>query len=204
LKDQFYVNFPNVGFFGATVSDDELKAVKDEMLEIQQEFSLADPIRLGHACNLKQEYHLKKCLPDLEKIVIPLVNEYRKIFNFDDHSDRQFKLTNAWINFQKKHEHFQNHTHRGTFSFAMWLQVPFLIEDEIKFCSQPNYTVSTTATFNFHYTDALGRINTWTIPVDKTYENKIALFPGSMTHSVNPFYSSDEYRISVSGNIDYV
>jgi hypothetical protein len=24
-----------------------------------------------------------------------------------------------------------------------------------------------------------------------------------MTHSVNPFYSSDGYRITVSGNIDY-
>jgi len=29
------------------------------------------------------------------------------------------------------------------------------------------------------------------------------IFPSIIQHGVYPFYTSDEYRISVSGNIDY-
>jgi hypothetical protein len=41
------------------------------------------------------------------------------------------------------------------------------------------------------------------LPVDKTWENVIVLFPAGLTHSVSPFYSSDDYRISVAGNIKF-
>jgi hypothetical protein len=29
----------------------------------------------------------------------------------------------------------------------------------------------------------------------------MAFFPASLYHSVNPFYTSDEYRISIAGNV---
>jgi hypothetical protein len=32
-------------------------------------------------------------------------------------------------------------------------------------------------------------------------ENTLLLFPAKLTHAVYPFYSSDDYRISVSGNV---
>ena len=35
-------------------------------------------------------------------------------------------------------------------------------------------------------------------------ENKIVLFPGEMMHSVTPYYSTQDKRIVVSGNIDYL
>ncbi|BCU96073.1 MAG: hypothetical protein CM15mV11_1480 [Caudoviricetes sp.] len=39
------------------------------------------------------------------------------------------------------------------------------------------------------------------IPLDKNYEWKMVLFPSRMYHGVNPFYTSDEYRVSISGNL---
>jgi inosine/xanthosine triphosphate pyrophosphatase family protein len=36
---------------------------------------------------------------------------------------------------------------------------------------------------------------------DKTFEGKIAFFPSKLSHCVYPFYSSDDVRISISGNI---
>jgi hypothetical protein len=39
------------------------------------------------------------------------------------------------------------------------------------------------------------------LPVDKTFEGKIAFFPSKLSHCVYPFYSSDGIRISISGNI---
>jgi len=57
-----------------------------------------------------------------------------------------------------------------------------------------------TSTFNFYYTNSLGDIMNTPIPADKTYENTICIFPARMKHAVYPFYTSDDYRISVSGN----
>ena len=39
------------------------------------------------------------------------------------------------------------------------------------------------------------------LPVDKTWEGMMLMFPSKLHHSVYPFYTSDEKRISVSGNI---
>jgi hypothetical protein len=39
--------------------------------------------------------------------------------------------------------------------------------------------------------------------VDKEWEGKIALFPAKLNHLVYPFYTSDEPRISISGNIGF-
>jgi hypothetical protein len=47
----------------------------------------------------------------------------------------------------------------------------------------------------------LGRIKQVPIPVDSSYEGTIMMFPSALNHGVYPFYTSDEYRISVSGNI---
>jgi Putative 2OG-Fe(II) oxygenase len=200
MKEQYYANFPNVGWVGATLTPIELSKTIGEMNSIQTNFMSAEEIHLGHAGNLKQEYRLKDCLPELEASILPLCAEYNQGFRYKPRNQK-YRLKEGWINFQKKHEFFQPHTHNGIFSFALWLKVPYLIQDEIKFCSKRNHRIDTTATFNFIYTDALGRITPHTIPVDKTYENKIIVFPGDMTHSVNPFYTSDEYRIVVSGNI---
>jgi hypothetical protein len=58
------------------------------------------------------------------------------------------------------------------------------------------------ATFNFHYTDILGNITHYSLPVDKTWEKKLIVFSSDLNHSVNPFYTSNEYRISVAGNFE--
>ena len=39
------------------------------------------------------------------------------------------------------------------------------------------------------------------LQVDKSYEGKIIIFPANLTHGVLPFYTSDDYRITISGNV---
>jgi hypothetical protein len=55
--------------------------------------------------------------------------------------------------------------------------------------------------FQFHYTDILGNITGAVLPIDKKWEGQMLLFPALLNHSVFPFYSSNDYRISVSGNL---
>ena len=42
------------------------------------------------------------------------------------------------------------------------------------------------------------------ITLDHTYEGTILIFPAWLQHMVTPFYTSDDYRISVSGNLTLV
>jgi hypothetical protein len=55
--------------------------------------------------------------------------------------------------------------------------------------------------FQFHYTNILGNITGITLPIDNKWEGQILLFPSLLNHSVYPFYSSDDYRISIAGNL---
>ena len=55
--------------------------------------------------------------------------------------------------------------------------------------------------FSFSYTNIFGEISNCDIAVDKKDEGRILFFPSKMVHQVFPFYTSDEYRITVSGNV---
>ena len=57
--------------------------------------------------------------------------------------------------------------------------------------------------FAFFYSEPGGKIFQEAIPVDKKWEGKICLFPASLDHCVYPFYTSDEYRVSISGNLGF-
>ena len=55
--------------------------------------------------------------------------------------------------------------------------------------------------FSFQYSNIFGELQESPQPVDKSFEGRMFLFPSIMSHQVYPFYTSDEYRITVSGNM---
>ena len=112
-------------------------------------------------------------------------------------------LSHAWVNFQKKYEYNPVHDHGGCFSFVLWLNIPYTREDEdaVSFTRKLHKDALTSnGKFEFFYNDTLGGIYSHKLPIDPSYEGMILLFPSTMKHCVYPFYTSDDYRISVSGN----
>jgi hypothetical protein len=194
------VNFSNLGFLKVNLSDEDIKPIINEVKELKRNFDGATRFNQGLAGHLNNEYHLFKCKPDLEKLLLPLIDEYKKTFPHYECKDQSYFLENVWVNFQKKHEFNPVHHHLGIFSFAMWLKIPYFIEDEYKTFPFLLKSENITANFCFQYTDALGEIQRHAIPADKNWENSLIFFPAKMRHFVNPFYTSDEYRISISGN----
>lgn len=192
--------FSNLGFLSATLTDDDVKPIVEEVNELQKNFETATRFNQGLAGHLNNEYHLFECKPYIEKLFRPLVYEYKNRFPPFDCKDGEYFLDNVWVNFQTKHEFNPVHHHLGVFSFALWLKVPYYIKEENKIFPHIKEHENITANFCFQYTDVLGEIQRHPIPADKTYENKLIFFPAKMRHFVNPFYTSDEYRISVSGN----
>jgi hypothetical protein len=49
----------------------------------------------------------------------------------------------------------------------------------------------------------MGKIVQHDMCVDNTWEGKMALFPADLNHIVYPFYTSEDYRISISGNVGF-
>ena len=111
-------------------------------------------------------------------------------------------LQNLWINLQKKHEFNPLHNHTGILSFIIFLKVPYNLDDEMKVFPQSS-SEPMASKLSFIVFDSLGEISELNVPVDKSFENRMIMFPAKLNHLVYPFYTSDDYRITCSGNISY-
>ena len=96
----------------------------------------------------------------------------------------------------QKYEFNPVHNHSGLLSWVVWNKIPFNIEDEMKVF--PDVKNPNAGTFNFLFDAPIKQI---ALPVDRDMENYICMFPSSLFHCVHPFYTSDDYRVSFSGNI---
>lgn len=105
------------------------------------------------------------------------------------HVDRP-SLISTWVNYQKKTEYNPPHKHGGVYSFVIWMHLPYDVDKEKEL-----YRSSTD--FNFQYVQD-GQIQQFSITPS---EGDIILFPAELWHSVHPFFLSDEFRVSISGNI---
>lgn len=115
--------------------------------------------------------------------------------------DLELSLERTWINLQRKGEFLPMHNHSGLMSFVIWAKIPYLLLDEEKQQKNIFLQKNMAGHFQFLYTDTLGNIRTLNLPVDKTWQGKIAVFPSKTMHCVYPFYSTDEYRFTIAGNI---
>jgi len=170
-----------------------------EINKLKSNFTVGKPKNIDLAGNIEKEYFLFDSFDYIEKIVGDLIPVYNTHFKHKKIETR-YRLSSLWVNFQKKYEFNPIHSHKGILSFVIWLEIPFLIEDELMISPGRLSNGNIAGHFNFHYINSIGEIVGSTIPADKSFEKNVILFPSSMKHSVAPFYSSDDYRISVAGN----
>ena len=203
-----YITFPNVGYLSAKVPAPILEVLKEEVGEIASNFSSADSESAGLAGHLLHEYKLKKSKQVVEPYIIQLMEEFNSKSGYLDSINllevsQKYFLDTLWVNLQGKHEFNPVHSHAGVISFVIWLGIPYALENENKvFPNKPEYS-SRAGRFAFFYTDALGRIRPHIIDTTKDFEGTICLFPSCLNHGVYPFFTSDKFRVSVSGNIKF-
>ena len=119
----------------------------------------------------------------------------------------RLSLIDFWVNFQKKYEYNPSHFHTGLYSFVIWHEIPYTLEDEEKlgpgkFGDGQNRNLNGWFEFMLpNIEHASSSFKNLKLPVDKKWNGMIALFPSKLNHLVHPFYTSDEYRITLSGNI---
>jgi hypothetical protein len=205
-QEFLFHHFKNIGFAQFKFTDEQLLPVRKEIDDIKKGFiTNHEPANKDLGGNIEKEYYLKDSHNHLEQLIIPLISTYESIFEYGTtinimQHNYPVKLDKPWVNFQKKGEFNPNHSHSGVYSFVLYINIPYMIEDEMKNKSGLLSNRNIPAHFEFTFTNTLGEININPIPVDKTYENTILIFPAKMLHCVYPFYTSDDYRISISGN----
>ena len=168
------------------------------------------PINDELAGNLKHEYSIPKgkaaVSPFLMRLIIEHQKKYPDFFK-QAHSTLNYKhceieLFNLWVNFQKKYEFNPMHVHDGLYSFVIWHKIPYKIDEE-KARLKMKEIDKRAGMFAFLFTGLDGKIHSEALPVDNSWEGKCALFPAKLNHLVYPFYTSDDYRISISGNLGF-
>jgi hypothetical protein len=115
----------------------------------------------------------------------------------------KLRLNSFWVNYQRQYEFNPMHDHTGLFSFVIWKHMPveWMEQLEVPNCK---YSGSPCAgNFAFVYHDIFGSAHTYQYGISKDLENTMLFFPSSIKHLVNPFYNSDEVRVSISGNLNF-
>ena len=142
--------------------------------------------------------------PDMEFRVFleKLEKNYTEHFNFHTGIDK--KLESCWVNFQKKYEYNPFHNHTGLLSFVIWIKIPYSLEDEDKLPNTVHANTKENGRFFLTYQSNFEGISRLKLDLDKKYEGKGIIFPANAFHYVHPFFTSDEFRISISGNYYFI
>ena len=198
--------FPNLGYLIEDIPLHVLAEVKKEIRKIESDIKNVPSASSFLSGNIEDEFALSDCKSALEPYVLNLVKSYDAHFQYISTIDSldinvPLRLSNLWVNFQKKHEFNPNHNHSGVMSFVIWIKIPYNLKTELAMSPGKYSNGNVASAFQFTYSDALGNHKTQDLYLDNSAEGKILLFPNKMIHCVYPFYTSDEYRISVSGNI---
>lgn len=197
--------FPNIGFISSKFTDEQLQPIRDEIAKIKLNFDDAIPANDGLAGNIKQEYKLNDCKSYVEKLMMPFIGSFDDEFDYYKEfghlsKNNQIVLDDVWVNFQKKYEFNPWHKHDGFMSFVIWIDIPYIIEEEAIVAPGISSNSPLSGAFNFCYSTSLGKIATKSFSITKESAGAMMLFPSNFVHAVYPFYSSDGYRISVAGN----
>ena len=198
-------HLPNIGLTNGKIPPNIYQALNREIVDIHTNDK--DIVRMNYtlAGQITKEYQITKSLPLLNPYLEEMGRAYQKEWNYypkENPNDNKLKVESVWVNMQKKLEVNPLHNHDGTLSFVAWLHVPFKLEDErnMENCKNSR-TVELASTFQFVYTTALGTIANCPMFVESGWEAKIIMFPAKLLHMVYPFQTSDDYRISIAGNL---
>ena len=198
-------HLPNIGLTTGQIPPEIYQALNKEIVDIHNNDSNIVKMNTSLAGQITKEYEISKSRQLLDPYLEDMGRAYQKEWEYypkENPNDNKLKVESVWVNMQKKLEVNPLHNHDGTLSFVAWLHVPFKLEDERNMPNCKNSrTVELASTFQFVYTTALGTIANCPMFVESGWEARIVMFPSKLLHIVYPFQTSDDYRISIAGNL---
>jgi hypothetical protein len=190
----------NPGVLMGKLPHDLLTLLKQNIKRSTEDRSEYNLKLIGH---IEEQYKLQINL-QLSNFIESMAIAYQQKFDFEQGLTP--KIVDVWVNLQKKHEYNPVHHHFDKLGWVIWVQIPYELEEEL---NAPNNAKTIerkkrNSAFEFIYTKYTGELQTHPIFLRKEDEGKIIMFPKGLKHTVYPFFTSDDYRISVAGNLDFV
>lgn len=194
-----HVHLKNPGLTISSLPPDIFQAVMQEIKEVEVNPSGYARMNKTLAGQIEHEYQLKKS----NHLLCPFVEAMAKSYaeNWDYYPGHDFKAEDPWVNFQKKTEYNPLHNHTGKLSYVCWMQIPYRLQDEFELERSKHSNYNVASTFEFVYTTVIGKITKQKLDIDQDWAGRIIMFPNELAHTVYPFFTSDEHRISVAGNL---
>lgn len=204
------IDIHRINYITAKVPNAIFDDLKVECMEfIDKNFNIT--FKPSHKKNLvgaiEKEY-LIDATYQFKEFIEAMVRGYHELLN-ESNESFYINVLRPWVNFQKAGEYNPIHNHSGNLSYVLWINIPYDLSEQQKhpsvFKSNSDPTkVGPTFSFIFpnHLENSFGGIKTYVIPIDKTYEGHIIMFPSHLCHQVTPFLDCDGYRISIAGNIE--
>jgi len=205
-------------FYATTTIPKEVdNEIGKEIQKIQQNVGDYEKINYSLAGKINHEYDLPH-MPILESYIKGCIEEVegqigygKKLMKFIGnhfcHSFvSEFEYSSYWINFMKKHEYNPPHIHNGVYSWTIWYKIPYTLKgEEMTELGQATKSHKVkNGDFVFSIVDPfLPHSVHHNFSLDNKFEKTLIIFPSNLEHSVLPFYSTDEYRITLAGNIRY-
>ena len=191
----------NIGYGLHKFTSEELKPIWDEIMTLDQNWATPNGL-------INHKSPLVDCVSHVERLVGEQIVEFNRVNNWPNQLrviDRPtpLKLTGLWVNWMSRHEFSPIHKHEAVISFVIWLTVPYTLESEIAARPYVPEHFNFGGQFALHYTDSLGQVCTQNLPVYTDWESTLCMFPAGVKHSVFPFYSSNQLRVSVAGNFTF-
>ena len=200
-----HIQLPNPGLTRGVIPQEIYQALNKEIVDIHSDDSNTMKMNKSLAGQITKEYQITKSRQLLDPYLEDMAKAYQQQWNYypkENPNDNKLIVESVWVNMQKKLEVNPLHNHDGTLSFVAWLHIPFKLEDERKVENIKNSrTVELASTFQFVYSQVLGNIVNYPLFVDNGWEARIVMFPAKLLHMVYPFQTSDDYRISIAGNL---
>jgi len=155
------------------------------------------------AGNIEKEFLIVNLNKNVEKYLCEKAKEFFICESDSNEEKINLFIDSIWVNFQRKYEYNPIHDHNGNISFVCWIQIPYNLEEELNLENCKDSNLACNSLFSFLYTNPFGEIVAEKLMIDKNWEGKIIFFNSALKHLVYPFFTSDEYRISVSGNFKF-
>jgi hypothetical protein len=202
------IKFQNPGVLIATLPDNvfsELVSFAEKELEHKQVNYILKRSKFNdNSVSGIEDSIAIKAPSSYSDFILEFSKEYSKFYNFQN-TNIDPHLVETWLNFQKKYEYRPPHAHMahlpGYLSFTTYIKIPWDKETEDKYPNHFRATTFRNGRIEFFYNTFSGQQAQRVIDVDKTYEGKTLLWLSTLSHAVYPFYTSDEHRISLAGNV---
>ena len=196
------LNEEEMNFLNDTISEENMRGIKRKI----KDFSEGGLRKYSDLVD-KDNWFFKSVLKKLTERMFyrDWDNYYKYHIEKEEPQLPEFEMNSFWVNYQKQHEFNPIHHHFGLFSFVIFVKIPTHWEEQHALPISANSNAPVASDFAFVWSannsEECFPIN---FPLSPEDEGRILFFPAEMKHMVYPFYGTEEERITISGNINFV